>query len=128
MKLLLDTCAFLWIITGSNKLSNKAKEAFQDPDNEVYLSTISLWEILIKNKLGKLPLPDIPEQFLLEQTQLHRIMSLPLEEMAVMQLLRLPDYHQDPFDRMLICQAIATGLTILTPDILIKQYPILTFW
>lgn len=128
MKLLLDTCTFLWIITDSAELSSNAKLLFTEPDNEVYLSVVSLWEILVKNKIGRLPLPAPANEFVVEQRKLHCIESLALQEEAIVQLPRLPEYHKDPFDRMLICQAIANGLTIVTPDSDIKQYPLATVW
>lgn len=128
MKILIDTCTFLWIIKGSPELSETAKTLFSQQDNEVFLSSISLWEMLIKFQLGKLPLPNSPEQFIVEQRKLHRIEPLSLAEADVKQLQRLPSLHQDPFDRMLICQAIANGLTILTPDKNIQQYPVSCIW
>ncbi|CBE67853.1 MAG: type II toxin-antitoxin system VapC family toxin [Candidatus Methylomirabilis oxygeniifera] len=128
MNLLLDTCTFVWLIADSPDLSSSARQFFSDPDNEVYLSAVSAWEIVIKHRLGRLPLPEPPRQFISRQRTLHEIRSLSLEEAAVLQLARLPDYHKDPFDRMLICQAIAHGLTILTPDPAITQYPVRTEW
>lgn len=128
MKLLLDTCTFLWIIKGSDELSNTAKILFSQPENEVFLSAISFWEVIVKNQLGKLPLPKFPEKFIQEQRKLHRIESLPLDESSIAQLPKLPLLHQDPFDRMLICQAITHGLTILTPDKHILQYPVSCAW
>lgn len=124
MKLLLDTCTFLWIIKNAPELSISAKAAFSDPANEVYLSTVSIWELLVKHRLGRLPLLDAPEQFIVMQRKLHRIEPLSLQEDAVSQLLRLPEYHKDPFDRMLICQAITHGFTLLTPDKNIRNIPL----
>lgn len=128
MKLLLDTCTFLWIITDDPELSLNARNLFLEAHNEIYLSTISFWEILTKHQLGKLPLPESPEQFVIKQRKHHRIMSLPLEEDAILQMAHLPNHHRDPFDRMLVCQAISKGLTILTPDKLIKHYPVGCIW
>lgn len=128
MNLLLDTCTFVWLIADSPDLSSSARQFFSDPDNEVYLSAVSAWEIVIKHHLGRLPLPEPPQRFISRQRALHEIRSLPIEEAAVLHLTRLPDYHKDPFDRMLICQAIAHGLTILTPDPAITQYPVRTEW
>jgi PIN domain nuclease of toxin-antitoxin system len=128
VNLLLDTCTFLWLIADSPDLSSDARQVFSDPSNEVYLSVVSAWEIVIKHRLGRLPLPEPPQRFIPRQRTLHEIRSLPIEEAAVLQLARLPDYHKDPFDRMLICQAIAHGLTILTPDPAITQYPVRTEW
>jgi PIN domain nuclease of toxin-antitoxin system len=125
---LLDTCTFLWIVSDSPELSEKARQLFTDPNNEIYLSVASAWEIIVKHKLGKLPLPEPPHDFILNWRIQHRIESLPLDESAVLQLSRLPDYHKDPFDRIIICQAIANGLIILTPDSHISKYPIRTEW
>ena len=128
MKLLLDTCTFLWIISEPGKISQQALTLFKDMENDVFLSVVSTWEISIKYHLGKLPLPDAPETFLPVQRESHFIESLPLNEESTLQLPRLPDLHNDPFDRMLICQAITHGLTLLTPDLLIRQYPVRTKW
>lgn len=128
MKILLDTCTFLWIITDSKELSINAKTLFATAENNIYLSSVSVWEIIVKHRLGKLSLPDAPGKFITEERKLHRIESLSLEEDAILRLLQLPAYHNDPFDRMLICQAITHGLTLLTPDKHISQYPIATIW
>jgi len=128
MKLLLDTCAFLWIVSGSDNLSIRAKEFFSDKDNDVFLSAVSAWEIAIKHSLGRLPLPGNPEMIIPEWRRLHGVESLRLDEASVLQLPKLPTVHNDPFDRMLICQAIVHGLIILTPDENILKYPIKTVW
>ncbi|SPF37482.1 PilT-like protein [Syntrophobacter sp. SbD1] len=128
MKILLDTCSFLWIISDSPDLSVIARRQFSDPDNEVFLSAASAWEIIIKNSLGKLPLPDLPEEFIRSSRLSHFIETLPIDEESVLQLSRLPQYHKDPFDRIIICQAVAHSMTVLTPDVKIRQYPIRTLW
>jgi PIN domain nuclease of toxin-antitoxin system len=128
VNILLDTCTFLWIVSGSSELSDTARRLFSDPGNEVYLSVASAWEIIVKHKLGKLPLPELPHEFIKKWRTRHEIDSLPLDEAAVLQLSRLPEYHKDPFDRILICQAIAGGMVILTPDLHIGQYPVRTEW
>ena len=128
MNILLDTCTFLWISSGSAQLSPAARQLFADPANEVYLSAVSAWEIAVKHGLGRLPLPSPPERFIPEQRSQHGIDPLALDEPAVLQLAKLPARHRDPFDRILVCQAIADGLTILTPDPLIGQYPVRTAW
>ncbi|RUT06121.1 hypothetical protein DSM106972_033270 [Dulcicalothrix desertica PCC 7102] len=76
MKILLDTHIFLWLISGDNKLSINTINAVRDPDNEVYLSVVSVWECIIKYQLGKLPLPESPETYLPKQRNLHQILSL----------------------------------------------------
>lgn len=128
MNLLLDTCTFLWIAQGSRELSQTARELFADPANDVYLSVVSAWEIAVKHALGRLPLPQAPEHYVPQLRARHGIESLTLEEPAVMQIAKLPSHHRDPFDQMLVCQAITHGLTLLTPDPLIARYPVRTAW
>ena len=128
MRLLLDTCTFLWLISGSPKLSEPAEDTIRDPDNEVFLSVVSVWEIGVKNALGRLPLPAPPEQFVPEMRESHLLTSLPLDEESAVQLGRLPDLHKDPFDRMLVCQALQHNLVLATPDGLITQYSARCLW
>jgi PIN domain nuclease of toxin-antitoxin system len=124
MRILLDTHIFLWFISGDTQLSTDVRDAIRDPDNEVYLSAISVWETIVKYQLGKLPLPDHPEMYLPKQRDLHQIASLALDEISVAQLAQLPLLHRDPFDRMLICQALQNGLTIATVDTAIRAYSV----
>jgi PIN domain nuclease of toxin-antitoxin system len=128
VRCLLDTCTFLWIIAGSRELSPTAANMFTDPTHEIYLSAVSVWEISVKHSLGKLPLPASLDRFLLTQREMHGISILPLEERAVFHLHKLPALHRDPFDRMLVCQAIEHDCVLLTPDPLIAQYPVRTQW
>ncbi len=128
MKLLLDTCTFLWIITDAPDLSDRAASLFMDPAHDVFLSSVSVWELSVKYSLGRMPLPDTPERFFPVQREQHGIAALPLEEPAVLHLHKLPSLHRDPFDRMLICQAIEHECVLLTPDSLITQYPVRTLW
>jgi len=128
VKLLLDTCAFLWLLEGSVELSQVARDLFADRENDIYLSAASIWEILVKQSIGKLSLPSDTAVFLRVQREAHGIASLPMHESAVSHLMRIPKLHKDPFDRMLICQAIEHELAILTPDPLIRQYPVKTYW
>ncbi|MCP5425572.1 MAG: type II toxin-antitoxin system VapC family toxin [Gammaproteobacteria bacterium] len=128
MKLLLDTCTFLWIVGDDPTLSERARTLFSKAENEVFLSAVSVWEIVVKHQLGRLPLPDSPRAFVSGHRDRHGIAALPLEEEAIFQLPALPDRHKDPFDRMLVCQAIHHGLTLLTPDPLIHQYPVSHTW
>jgi PIN domain nuclease of toxin-antitoxin system len=83
---------------------------------------------MVKNRLGKLPLPEPAAQFIQRQRKDHLINSLSLDAPSVYQLANLPDYHRDPFGHMLICQAIEHGLTILTPDEAMTGYPVATLW
>jgi PIN domain nuclease of toxin-antitoxin system len=124
MRILLDTHIFLWFISGDTQLSTDVRDAIRDPDNEVYLSAISVWEVIVKYQLGKLPLPEHPETYLPKQRDLHQIASLALDESSVIQLAKLPPLHRDPFDRMLICQALQNSLTIATVDTAIRAYSV----
>lgn len=128
MRLLLDTCTFLWIVGDEPALSARARALFARADHEVFLSVVSVWEIVVKHQLGRLPLPAPPRAFVSGHRERHRITALPLEEDAIFQLPALPDRHKDPFDRMLVCQAVHHGLTLLTPDPLIQQYPVAHTW
>lgn len=128
MKLLLDTCTFLWIIRNKPQASPTAIALFRDQANEVFLSSVSAWEIAVKHRLGKLPLGDVPARYVPSEREKHRIKSMPLNEADILVLDKIPPLHHDPFDRMLICQAIANQMIILTPDPLIAQYPVLTRW
>ena len=105
-----------------------AREFFENPDNGVFLSTVSSWEIVVKYNLGRLPLPESPDKFIPAQRKLHEIESLSLDEETTLHLTRLPNYHKDPFDRIIVCQALVHGLTILTPDEAIQKYPAKTIW
>ena len=128
MRLLLDTCTFLWIVTGSSQLSKQAAQWFSDPSNEVFLSVVSAWEIAVKYSLGTLRLPAPPIDFIPSQREAHGITPLPLTEEEVLYLPKIPKLHRDPFDRMLICQALVNGFAVLTPDELVSQYPIRVLW
>jgi PIN domain nuclease of toxin-antitoxin system len=128
VRLLLDTATFLWVISDAPELSSRVRELVVDPENDVYLSAVSAWEIAVKHALGRLSLPEPPERFVPEQRKQQGIEALPLDEESALHLTRLPMLHKDPFDRMLICQAITQAFLILTPDELISQYPVRTAW
>jgi PIN domain nuclease of toxin-antitoxin system len=127
MRLLLDTCTFLWLISDAPRLSGRARELFRAPDNEVYLSAASAWEIAIKHGLGRLPMKS-PERFVRDMREAHGVAPLPIDEESALHVSHLPALHRDPFDRMLVSQAIVHGLAILTPDPLVTQYPARTIW
>ena len=128
MKLLLDTCTFLWLNSRLSRVSPLVRGLCADRDNELYLSVISTWEIALKQAAGRLPLPEPAARYVPSRREANGIASLDLSEEAVLQLPKLPPLHTDPFDRMLICQAIAHGLAILTPDEWIARYPVRVLW
>ena len=126
MNILLDTHIFLWYITKDKRLSPGILNTIRHIDNRVYLSVVSLWEITVKYQLGRLPLPESPDVFIPEQRKRHHISHLDLDETSVGQLVNLPEIHRDPFDRMLICQAIQHNLTLVTVDKDVQKYPLQT--
>jgi PIN domain nuclease of toxin-antitoxin system len=126
--LLLDTCTFLWAATGDPAVPDRVRARLRDPDERVVLSAVSAWEICVKFALGKLPLPEPPDRYIADRRVRLAIAPLPLEETDVLPLVKLPALHRDPFDRALVAQAIARGLTIVTPDAAVRAYPCLTWW
>ena len=128
MRLLLDTVTLLWITLDDPRLSSAARRAFSDPGNEIFLSVASAWEIAVKYSLGKLALPETPATFVPSRRSRYGISQLPLDEESALRVVRLPRLHADPFDRMLVCQAVVHSMAILTPDPLIQQYAVRTVW
>ena len=127
MRLLLDTHVFIWLIGEPERLPGLTLGAIRDQHNDVYLSVVSLWEIIVKYQIGKMPLPEPPDRYIPAQREKHLIGNLPLDEASVSQLSKLPMTHRDPFDRMLVCQAIEHDLTIVTVDRIISDYPVSVF-
>src|SRR4051812_23695573 len=124
MIILLDTCEFLWMITADPRLPVAVATAVQSPENTVYLSVVSFWEISVKYSIGKLSLPESPATYVPRLRQQHGIDAIALDELAVSRIICLPPHHKDPFDRMLICQAQAHGMRLASSDPLIRQYPV----
>jgi PIN domain nuclease of toxin-antitoxin system len=127
MKLLLDTHVFLWFISGDGRLKSAMRDAICEPLNDVYVSVVSTWEIIVKCQLGKLSLPDAPETYIPAQRTNHQLASLDLDEGSVCKLASLPPIHRDPFARILIATAIYHSLTFLTEDQAVLSYPA-EFW
>jgi PIN domain nuclease of toxin-antitoxin system len=127
MKLVLDTQIFLWYISADPRLAAPICAAIQNPANEVFLSVASVWEAVIKYSLRKLPLPSPPEEYLPQHREMHRIVSLPVEEAALTHLAQLPSLHRDPFDRILVAQALQHDLTLVTADDAVKAYSVKLF-
>ena len=120
MRLLLDTHALLWWLAGGAELSAEARAAIAEPGNQVLVSAASVWEIGIKQARGKLRAPE----GLLEQIERHRFRLLPIEGAHALGAAALPPLHPDPFDRMLVAQAQAEGLCIVTRDPAIPAYAV----
>jgi PIN domain nuclease of toxin-antitoxin system len=120
MKLLLDTHVLLWWLEDPKKLSSPARKAIQDGRNMVYVSAVVAWEIIIKKALDKLVAPDDLEGAI----EASRFLPLPITIPHVLAVRSLPEYHRDPFDRMLIAQALHEGFQIVTRDLNIARYPV----
>ncbi|MEH2171072.1 MAG: type II toxin-antitoxin system VapC family toxin [Nostoc sp.] len=128
MRALLDTHAFIWWVTNDPQLSANARNAIADSGNILFLSVVSAWEIVIKNKLGKLTLPESVEQYIPSRLAINRFESLPIQMSHVLQVASLPSIHRDPFDRILIAQSQVENLPIVTIDRQITQYLVQTIW
>jgi PIN domain nuclease of toxin-antitoxin system len=128
MKLLLDTHAFLWFISGDSRLSTHARELIEDASNERFLSVVSIWEMVIKSSIGKLVIPTPIEELVKEHVVGNDIQVLPIETPHFDALYSLPFHHKDPFDRMMIAQAICENMSILSTDGNFPHYPVQIDW
>ena len=132
MNVLLDTCVFLWLIGIPGRLPKNVRGLVEKGDIPVAVSTASLWEVLIKQGKGQIGLATTEGEtalgFLVNQCAAHQLNLLPVVAETLEPLERLPAIHRDPFDRLLICQTIEHGMTLVTPDTEIQRYPIKTFW
>ena len=127
MKLLLDTHVLIWMDTDPSQLSSAASSALQDPSNTVYLSVVSVWEIIIKTRLNKLTLQQPLAQLLSDQIA-NGVQILPVQLPHVLAVDTLPPIHKDPFDRLLLAQAIVEDAEFVTADHLFAQYPVRILW
>lgn len=128
MILLLDTHTFIWYVTDNSRLSNQVLEFINDENNEILLSIASLWEIAIKQNLGKLSFNQPFEIFITQQLNLNdfRLLDIKINHIAV--VATLPLHHRDPFDRILIAQALVENIPILSADKIFDAYPIRRLW
>ena len=129
VRLLLDTCTFLWLSGGGRELPARAAAAFRSPENDVSSSAASSWKIAVRYASGRLPLPEPPERLVPSERERLGVVVLPFDEESALHVTKLPPIHRDPFDRMLVSQALVHGLTILTPDEhVLARYPARTLW
>lgn len=128
MKLLLDTHAFIWAVSAPERLSNRARNAVQSSTNTLVWSAIGSAEVAIKFALGKLRLPEPPPEFLARHIDLLRAECLALRNEHAWKLAGLPLHHGDPFDRLLIAQAMVEDLPIVTGDPAFKRYGVEVIW
>jgi PIN domain nuclease of toxin-antitoxin system len=124
VKLLLDTHALIWVLEGGRHLSKTARLAVVDPSNAILVSVVSVWEIAIKTALGRLRVPDD----VLERIDRAGFLGLPLGFAETKHLAALPHHHGDPFDRMLIAQALEHGASLVTRDETIAKYRVPIVW
>jgi PIN domain nuclease of toxin-antitoxin system len=128
MKVLLDTQAFLWLCTDDHSLTSKAKKIFLDKDNELLLSLVSVWEMAIKTSIGKLKIQQPFEKFIINQLQENSIDQLPISFRHIVKVRSLDFHHRDPFDRLLIAQALEEGFSILSSDTAFDHYGVKRLW
>lgn len=128
MKLILDTQAFLWLLGDMPEVGQKAKKAFLSSDNDLFISLASIWEIAIKMSIGKLTLKQPLEQFLITQLQENNITQLDINFRHVIKVATLPFHHRDPFDRLIISQALVEKMPIVSNDSAFDAYSIKRYW
>lgn len=128
MKYLLDTGVWLWSLVETERMNQKARELIAEGTEDLYLSAVSCWEISIKSALGKLPLPEPPSRLVPKALAAQGIQPLPITHYHALSVTALPPHHKDPFDRLLIAQAQAEAMTILTADKVFGKYEVEVFW
>ena len=128
MRILLDTHAFLWWITGDQRLSQRSIECISDGSNELFFSVASGWEIAIKAGLGRIDIPDPLDRFVSEHLFRNHMDVLAIQLSHALHVITLPQFHRDPFDRMLISQAQIERLPILSSDKLLATYDVEVIW
>jgi PIN domain nuclease of toxin-antitoxin system len=127
MNLLLDTHALLWFVAGDARLADLARQTIESKDTVNHISMASWWEIAIKCSLGKLSIADPLDEFMKQRTR-EGFRLLPVEPQHLHPLVDLPFHHRDPFDRLIICQAMAEHMAICTGDANFRQYPVRLVW
>ena len=127
MKVLLDTHTFLWAIADDGRLSRRAQQIYTGP-NDLWLSVASVWEILIKVRAGKLPLPEPAGTYIVKELAKNKIEVLPIKLDHVLRIESLPLHHRDPFDRILIAQSLEENLPLVTADPVFERYPVKLIW
>lgn len=128
MRVLLDTHAFLWFIQGDERVSREAEAIFLEPDNELFFSAASYWEICIKQALGKLGLAHGWQEVIDTELSTNSIGWLEIKKAHCQGILHLPPHHGDPFDRLLVSQAIAENMALLSADMNMRRYSVKTLW
>lgn len=128
MRLLLDTHTFLWFILDDPHLSTTARDIISDPTNDIEVSPATYWEIAIKISLGKYELPESYDVFIERELESNDFRILPIEPKHTAALTTLPFHHRDPFDRLLIAQAMVEAVPIVSVDAAFNAYPVTRLW
>lgn len=128
MDYLIDTHTLLWIVTDSPKLSDRAKELYLNPENKIFFSLASIWELAIKSSLSKLTLEIPLEEFVDEHIKGNDIQILNIELPHILRIEKLPFHHRDLFDRLIICQQIENNLPIIGSDKEFDKYGVRRIW
>ena len=128
MRLLLDTHAFLWWVMDAKQMSDGARNAIGNPDNQVLLSPVCGWEIAIKTTLGRLDLPSPATDSMPEQLHRNGFGVLPVSMHHALEVSSLPTHHQDPFDRLLIAQSRSEGIPVISGDAAFRSYDVEIVW
>ena len=128
MKLLLDTCTFLWLTLDPDKLPDRVRESYRNEGNDIFFSVVSIWEIAIKHRLGKARLPDDPERYVPLRIASYGLNVVDIKTPHGLRAGALPLHHKDPFDRMIIAQAELEDLVVMTPDEAFRPYGVPLLW
>jgi PIN domain nuclease of toxin-antitoxin system len=128
VKLLLDTCTLLWLVAEPERISKRVAGLVDAPATELFVSDVSVWEVAMKWHAAKLVLPAPPRAFFASQLDVWNWTSVSLTQNHIFRASELPAVHRDPFDRLLVAQAIDEGLTLASPDAWVAKYPVATVW
>lgn len=128
MRLLLDTQAFIWVVSAPERLSQRARKAIRDPINEVHVSAATAWEIAIKVRTGKVAIAGDLQRFVPDEMAANSFSALPVTIEHALRVAALPMIHRDPFDRLLVAQAAVEELALVTSDGQVRRYPVRTIW
>ena len=128
MNRLLDSCSLIWLASDPKQLSEAATAAINDPASVLFVSHASLWEITLKHGAGKLVLPDPPRIWWAEQVRRWKLLELPITAEALFRGGELPRHYKDPFDRVILAQALVEGMAVISPDVEFPAYGVPLIW
>ena len=128
MTLLLDTCTLLWLTQEPARLSAASRQALDNSENELWVSLASVWELALKTLAGKITFSPPLRRWLAEQQGIWQFGYLSVSEEHILRTLEIERHHLDPFDRLLVAQALERNLPLVTPDPMIARYPVQVIW